>query len=372
MTNNLADNILSDTLKSRLSPTLPDDERFMLMALNEAKKGEFTTRPNPAVGCVIVKNRLIIGKGFHPKAGYPHAEIFALNDVKNNGQDIEGATAYVTLEPCSHAGKTPPCSDALIRSGVARVVVACADPNPQVAGRGIQKLLDAGISVSLGVCQKQAYGLNAGFLKAMATGLPFVRLKMGISLDGRIAMQNGESKWITGGLSRKDVQNLRAKSGAIITGSNTIIADNPTLNVRLPDMELDNIGTTAIPQIKIVVVDRRGKLSPNDDFTVFRNPNTLIWQDDLPALLKTLVSKYQCHDVLVETGVTLATSFLNQNLVDELIIYQAPCLLGATARPMFGEQFERLQDKLDFTLVGVERLGDDVKMIFRPKNLSTA
>lgn len=367
-----SDNMLSDSVKSRLSPALPDDETFMLMALNEAKKGEFTTRPNPVVGCVIVKNNLIIGKGFHPKAGYPHAEVFALTDVKNSGQDTKGVTAYVTLEPCSHTGKTPPCADALVRSGVARVVVACADPNPQVAGRGLQKLLDAGISVSLGVCQKQAYELNAGFLKAMATGLPFVRLKMGISLDGRIAMQNGQSKWITGELSRKDVQNLRAKSGAIITGSNTIIADNPALNVRLPDVELDNIGTTAIPQPKIVVVDRRGKLSLDDDFTVFKNPNTLIWQDDLPTLLKTLVAQYQCHDVLVETGATLATSFLSQNLVDELIIYQAPCLLGATARPMFGGQFERLQDKLNFMLVDVERLGDDVKMIFRPKNLSTA
>lgn len=369
---NALTNILPNTLKSCLSPILPDDERFMMMALDEAKKGEFTTRPNPAVGCVIIKNNLIIGKGFHPKAGFSHAEIFALADAKNNGQNTAGATVYVSLEPCSHTGKTPPCVDALIHSGVTRVVVACADPNPQVAGRGIQKLLDAGISVSLGVCQKQAYELNAGFLKAMATGLPFVRLKMGISLDGRIAMQNGESRWITGELSRMDVQRLRAKSGAIITGSATIIADDPALNVRLPDVELDNIGITAIPQPKIVVVDRRGKLSPDDDFTVLKNPNTLIWQDDLPALLKILVAKYQCHDVLVETGATLATSFLSQNLVDELIIYQAPCLLGATARPMFGGQFERLQDKFDFTLMNVERLGDDIKMVFHPKNLSTA
>lgn len=365
----LPDNMLSDTFKDRLSPALPDDEVFMLMALDEAKKGEFTTRPNPTVGCILVKNNLIIGKGFHPKAGYSHAEVFALNDVRNNGRDTKGATAYVTLEPCSHIGKTPPCADALICSGVARVVVACVDPNPQVAGCGLQKLLDSGISVSLGVCQKQAYELNAGFLKAMATGLPFVRLKMGISLDGRVAMQNGESKWITGELSRRDVQNLRAKSGAVITGSNTIIADNPALNVRLPDMELDNIGTTAIPQPKIVVVDRRGKLSLDDDFTVFKNPNTLIWQDNLSILLKTLVSKYQCHDVLVEAGTTLATSFLSQNLVDELIVYQAPCLLGATARPMFGGKLERLQDKLNFTLVSVERFGDDIKMIFRPKKL---
>lgn len=371
MSDGLADNMLSNAVKSRLSPALSDDEKFMLVALNEAEKGEFTTRPNPAVGCVIVKNNLIIGKGFHPKVGYPHAEVFALNDVKNNGQDIEGATAYVALEPCSHFGRTPPCAGALIESGVSRVVIATLDPNPQVAGKGVEMLLNAGISVSLGVCQKQAYELNAGFLKAMATGLPFVRLKMGISLDGRVAMQNGQSKWITGELSRKDVQNLRAKSGAIITGSNTIIADNPALNVRLPDVELDNIGITAIPQPKIVVIDRRGKLLPDDDFTVLKNPNTLIWQDDLPALLKTLVAKYQCHDVLVETGATLATSFLSQNLVDELIIYQAPCLLGATARPMFGGQFERLQDKLNFTLVDVERLGDDVKMVFRPKNLST-
>ncbi|MDO4897225.1 MAG: bifunctional diaminohydroxyphosphoribosylaminopyrimidine deaminase/5-amino-6-(5-phosphoribosylamino)uracil reductase RibD [Moraxella sp.] len=363
--------ILSDDIKS--CPTaLPDDETFMLMALIEAKKGEFTTRPNPAVGCVIAKNGLIIGKGFHPKVGCSHAEVFALDDVKNNGQDTQGATAYVTLEPCGHFGRTPPCANALMDAGISRVVIATLDPNPKVAGKGVAMLKGAGIDVVVGVCEHQAKDLNKGFLKAMATGLPFVRLKMGISLDGRIAMQNGQSKWITGELSRRDVQNLRAKSGAIITGSGTILADNPALNVRLPDMELDNVGTTAIPQPKIVVVDRSGKLSLDDDFTAFKNPDTLIWRDDLSALLKTLVAEHQCHDVLVEAGATLATGFLNQNLVDELIIYQAPCLLGATARPMFGVDIQHLQDKLNFVLVDVERLGDDVKMIFRPKNLSTA
>lgn len=388
---NALTNILPNALKSCLSPILPDDERFMMMALDEAKKGEFTTRPNPAVGCVIIKNDLIIGKGFHPKAGFPHAEIFALADAKNNGQNTAGATVYVSLEPCSHTGKTPPCVDALIHSGVTRVVVACADPNPQVAGRGIQKLLDAGISVSLGVCQKQAYELNAGFLKAMATGLPFVRLKMGISLDGRIAMQNGESRWITGELSRMDVQRLRAKSGAIITGSATIITDDPALNVRLSDVELDNIGKTAIPQPKVVVMDRSHRLdfkgwqmgncwgvdqlqghNPQSHYQVLSYDNTMIWHNDIAPLLKYLVEKYRCYDVLVETGATLATSFLSQNLVDELIIYQAPCLLGATARPMFGAEIKRLQDKFDFTLMNVERLGDDIKMVFHPKNLSTA
>ncbi len=342
----------------------------MRVAMDEAKKGEFTTRPNPAVGCVIVKNGLIISKGFHPKAGHPHAEVFALAYAKDSGQDMVGATAYVTLEPCSHTGRTPPCAEALIGSGVSRVVVAILDPNPKVAGRGIEKLLNAGMTVSLGVCEEKAKHLNAGFLKAMSQRLPYVRLKMGISLDGRIAMKNGQSKWITSQASRLDVQKLRAKSGAIITGSGTILADNPSLNVRLPKVYLDNIGQTAIPQSKIVVVDRSKRLHKEDDFIVFDDPDTLIWRDDLVKLLTVLVQEHHCYDVLVEAGATLATAFLTQRLVDELIIYQAPCLLGATARPMFGDEIEFLQDRLSFNLMSVEQLEQDIKLTLRPNESS--
>lgn len=366
----LSDLLLND-IKNRLSPALPDDEFYMQMALNEAKKGRFTTRPNPSVGCVIVKHGLVLGVGFHPKAGHSHAEVYALAYAKEQGVDTQGATAYVTLEPCSHTGRTPPCADALIKSGVARVVVACADPNPQVAGRGIDKLLNAGIDVSLGVCESEAKALNAGFLKAMATGLPYVRLKLGISLDGRIAMQNGQSKWITGETARADVQNLRAMSGAIITGSGTIMADNPSLNVRLSDVDLP-IGKTPIAQPKIIVVDRSNRLQLTDNYTVFQNTDTLIWRDDLQSLLKELAQTYHCHDVLVEAGATLASAFLTQNLVDELIIYQAPCLLGATARPMFMADIVNLQDKLNFTLVSHQQMDDDIKLTLTPKKLSTS
>lgn len=360
--------MLCDEVKAQLSPSLPDDEKFMAMAISEARLGEFTTRPNPCVGCVIVKNNLIIGRGFHPKAGFPHAEIFALNDVAS-ANDVKGATAYVTLEPCSHFGRTPPCANALIESGVARVVIANLDPNPKVAGKGVAMLLNAGIAVSVGVCESEAKALNEGFLKAMATGLPFVRLKLGVSLDGKVAMASGESKWITSETSRADVQRLRAKSGAIITGSGTIVADNPSLTVRLPDVALANIGTTAIPQPKIVVVDRTGKTAnanTKNGYQVFNDNNTLVWQDDLHSLLTTLVADYGCYDVLVEAGATLATSFLNHNLVDELIIYQAPCLLGINSKPMFVGEFDLLKDKLNFALKEVVQLGSDVRLTLTP------
>ncbi|MDO4427813.1 MAG: bifunctional diaminohydroxyphosphoribosylaminopyrimidine deaminase/5-amino-6-(5-phosphoribosylamino)uracil reductase RibD, partial [Moraxella sp.] len=249
--------LLDPTLIAQLSPILPDDERFMTMAINEAKQGIYTTRPNPCVGCVLVKDGQILGKGFHPKAGQPHAEIFALNNAKEQGFDVAGASAYVTLEPCSHFGCTPPCASALIQNGVSRVVIANLDPNPKVAGKGVAMLMDAGIIVSVGVCETDAKELNKGFLKAMAVGMPFVRLKLGTSLDGRVAMASGESKWITGETSRADVQRLRAMSGAIVTGSGTILADNPSLNVRT---DIDGTPPTQIPPPKIVVVDRSGKL----------------------------------------------------------------------------------------------------------------
>ncbi|UNU72498.1 bifunctional diaminohydroxyphosphoribosylaminopyrimidine deaminase/5-amino-6-(5-phosphoribosylamino)uracil reductase RibD [Moraxella nasovis] len=338
------------------------DYTFMQAALGLAKKGLYTTRPNPCVGCVIVKDNLIIGQGFHPKAGLPHAEIYALNDAKAHGYDIKGATAYVTLEPCSHYGQTPPCSKALIESGINKVIIATFDPNPQVAGRGISMLQNAGIDTQIGVCEREARKLNAGFLKAMATGLPYVRVKIATSLDGRTAMASGESKWITGEMARIDVQKLRARSGAIITGSRTVLADNPALTVRLDTLDLVNISPP-----KIVVMDRTGKLKNTDNYQVFNNKNTLLWQDDIKSLLQTLVSEYQCYDVLVEAGSTLATSFLIAGFVDELIVYQAPCLLGKTARAMFDGKFDQLADRLSFNLESCERLGDDLKMTFGQK-----
>lgn len=338
----------------------PEDVYYMSLAIAEARKGEFTTRPNPAVGCVIVKDNKIIGTGFHPKAGQPHAEVFALKAASEHG-GAQGATAYVTLEPCSHTGRTPPCADALVGSGVARVVVASLDPNPKVAGRGIKKLQDAGIQVVVGVCADEAKSLNLGFLKAMQTGKPYVRLKVAASLDGRTAMASGESKWITGEIAREDVQRLRAKSAAIITGSGTIIADNPTLNVRSTQLGVD---VASIPQPKVVVVDRRGRISSTDAYQVLARVDTLLWQAELSQLLDELVRVHQCYDVLVEAGATLSGAFIQAGLVDELIVYQAPCILGADAKPMFDFGIDELAAQHRFRLDDMTKMGTDIRLVY--------
>lgn len=338
------------------------DVYYMTLAIEEAKKGELTTRPNPAVGCVLVKDGGIIGKGFHPRAGMPHAEVFALRDTLSSGHEVRGATAYVTLEPCSHTGRTPPCADALIDAGVKKVVVACLDANPKVAGRGIKRLQEAGIEVVIGLCQEQAHELNRGFLKAMATGMPYVRLKMACSLDGKIAMASGESKWITGGQAREDVQRWRAKSSALVTGSGTILADDPALSVRSSRLGLP---VDQLLQPKIVVVDRSHRLDTSSHYQVFDRPDTLIWRDDLPTLLKALVVDYQCYDVLVEAGSVLSGAFIQTDLVDELIIYQAPCILGASAQSMFDLNLQHLSDQRRFQLVDSSRVGQDQRMILR-------
>lgn len=338
-----------------------EDVYYMTLAIEEAKKGQFSTKPNPAVGCVIVKDNLIIGKGFHPKAGLPHAEVYALADAKNHGFDVSGATAYVTLEPCSHTGRTPPCADALIRSGIARVVVACLDANPLVSGNGIHKLVQAGIEVVVGVCEQAAHELNRGFLKAMRTGRPYVRLKMAMSLDGRIAMKDGESKWITGADAREDVQRLRAKSGVIITGSGTIIADDPALSVRSSRL---GVALDDVMQPSIVVLDRRGRLTIDSPYQVFGRADTMIWRGGLNELLDEL-GVSGCRDVLVETGGVLAGAFVAQDLVDELIIYQAPCILGNDAKAGFELTLERLSAQKRFELIEHQTVGQDLKLVLR-------
>lgn len=346
--------------------TVHQDQYFMQLAIDLAKKGQFTTRPNPCVGCVIVKDGQIIGKGYHYQAGQPHAEVFALQEAKANiGNDLSGATAYVTLEPCSHHGRTPPCADALIKANISRVVVAVTDPNPKVAGGGIAKLQNAGIHVTTNVCHDKAYDLNQGFFKTMSGKLPYVRLKIACSLDGRMAMANGQSKWITGELARQDVQQLRAMSGAIITGSQTILDDVPKLNVRSKNFA----NLADIPQPLLVILDRRKRLSLQDDcVTLQQNRPLWLCQDDknLSEILTILRDDYQIHDVLVESGATLATAFLQANLVDELIVYQAPCLLGKTAKPMFNASFDYIHEQLRFNLVSRETIGNDLKLIFKP------
>lgn len=335
------------------------DNYFMMLAIEQAKLGIYTTRPNPAVGCVIVQAEQIVGQGFHPQAGLPHAEVFALKDA---GDRAAGATAYVTLEPCSHTGRTPPCAEALITAGIKRVVIAGLDPNPKVAGRGVALLQQAGITVRVGVLAEQAEALNQGFLKAMRTQMPYVRLKIATSLDGRTAMASGESKWITGAAAREDVQKLRAKSAAIITGSQTVIADNPKLNVRSTHLGID---VEKVPQPLVVILDRSERLAydTRSSYKLCQQADTLYWRDDdLSMLLKRLVSEHQCYDVLVEAGASVAGSFLSQQLVDELIIYQAPCLLGSQAQAMINFNPLTLAQQLRFKYHNVEHMESDIKI----------
>ncbi|WP_179992215.1 MULTISPECIES: bifunctional diaminohydroxyphosphoribosylaminopyrimidine deaminase/5-amino-6-(5-phosphoribosylamino)uracil reductase RibD [unclassified Acinetobacter] len=354
---------------------LTQDQIWMRRAIELARQGQYSTKPNPNVGCVIVKDGIVVGEGFHPKAGQPHAEVFAMRQA---GEQARGATAYVTLEPCAHYGRTPPCAKGLVEAGVAKVIVACPDPNPLVAGKGVQILKDAGIDVEVGICEDEAHPLNDGFLKAMATGMPYVRLKIASSLDGRTAMASGESKWITGPEARQDVQHWRAISGAVITGIETVLADDCQLNVRsLKGM--NDISTVVQP--KRIILDRQGRLPLTTK--ILETPETVMVMgpyrqeladlgviqfeiQPLKELLQQLVQQHQIYDVLVEAGATLSTAFLQAGLVDELISYVAPTLLGQTARSMFNAEFSRMAEQLRFKLQDVTRLGDDVRFRLIP------
>lgn len=353
---------------------LKKDQYWMQQAIELAKRGLYSTKPNPNVGCVIVKDEQLIGEGFHPKAGQPHAEVFALRQAAEQAQ---GATAYVTLEPCAHYGRTPPCAEALVKAQVKKVVVACPDPNPLVAGKGVQILKNAGIEVEVGICEDLAEKLNQGFLKAMSTGMPYVRLKVASSLDGRTAMASGESKWITGAIARQDVQHWRAISGAVITGIETVIADDCQLNVR----SLSHIDIQTVAQPKRVVLDRQGRLPLTTK--ILENPETVMVMgpyrqeladlgviqleiQPLKVLLQILSKQHQIYDVLVEAGATLSTAFLQEGLVDELISYIAPTFLGKSARAMFNAEFEYMAQQLRFTLLDVTQLDQDIRLRLIP------
>ncbi len=357
---------------------LDQDQIWMQRALALAAKGRYTTRPNPAVGCVLVKDGVCIGEGFHPKAGQPHAEVFALRMA---GEQAAGATAYVTLEPCAHFGRTPPCANALIEAKVARVVIATLDPNPKVGGQGLARIQAAGIATRVGVCEAEAQTLNAGFLQTMAGGRPYVRLKVAASLDGRTAMASGESKWITGAAARLDVQHFRALSGAIITGIGTVLADNPRLNVR----ELaDGSDVALIPQPLRVVLDRKGRMPQDADLlqhqaSLLLVGQTPVWHQEgdvavwpempLAALLDRLKTERQIHDVLVEAGPTLTGAFIEAGLVDELIVYLAPTLLGSDGRPMFTLPLTQMSQQIRWQTVSLTQIGDDLRWILRPERV---
>lgn len=355
--------------------SLEQDQIWMRRAIELARQGQYSTKPNPNVGCVLVKDGVLIGEGFHPQAGQPHAEVFALRQA---AEQARGATAYVTLEPCAHYGRTPPCAKGLVDAGVAKVIVACPDPNPLVAGKGVQILREAGIEVEVGLCEAEAHQLNLGFLKAMATGQPYVRLKVASSLDGRTAMASGESKWITGAAARLDVQHWRAISGVVITGIDTVLADDCQLNVR----ELDAaIHIENIVQPKRLVLDRQGRLPLTAK--ILAQPDTVMvmgpYRQDLAELgvqqfaveplkelLQRLVKAHQIYDVMVEAGATLSTAFLQEKLVDEVISYVAPTFLGQSARAMLNVEFSYMAEQLRFKLNTVRQFGDDVRLCLTP------
>ncbi|MCW9024323.1 MAG: bifunctional diaminohydroxyphosphoribosylaminopyrimidine deaminase/5-amino-6-(5-phosphoribosylamino)uracil reductase RibD [Gammaproteobacteria bacterium] len=349
------------------------DYRYMSHALQLAKRGLNTTDPNPRVGCVVVKQDSIVGEGWHVRAGEAHAEIHALQSA---GDNAKGATAYVTLEPCSHHGRTPPCSQALIDAGLSRVVIAMQDPHSRVDGSGIQQLRDAGIQVDSGLLEDQAGKLNPGFIKRMKNKRPYVRLKMAMSLDGRTAMASGESQWITSAGAREDVQRLRARSSAIITGVGTVLADDPSMNVRLEGTERQPLRVVVDTNLSMPTTAKMLGLpgrtvimtcSEDDDAIQalteagaevlcmpYCNHNV-----SLANVLDTL-AEMDINEVLVETGATLSGSMLQEGLIDELIIYMAPSIMGDNARGLFRlPNIESMDDKVKLDITDIRAVGCD-------------
>lgn len=352
------------------------DHKFMSRALYLAKKGIYTTAPNPNVGCVLVKDAEVIGEGWHEKAGEAHAEI---NALKQAGNKAKGATAYVTLEPCCHQGKTPPCTDALIKAKVTRVVAAMIDPHSKVAGQGLKQLESAGIHVEQGLLEEQAKVLNLGFIKRMQKRLPYVRCKLAMSLDGRTAMASGESKWITSAAAREDVQRLRAMSAAILTGVGTVLADDPSMTVRLDGVDNQPLRVVVDTNLSMPtnakMLKEKGKTllmtcSADEDVTqaledagadIHMMPfcNSSV---DLKSVLQQL-SDMQINDVLLETGATLSGAMLQAGLIDELIIYMAPVLMGNTARGLFVlPGMETMQDKIELEIIDQRMVGQDIRL----------
>jgi len=349
---------------------------MMHRALELAARGLYTTHPNPRVGCVIVNGDRIVGEGWHVKAGDAHAEV---NALKQAGDHARGATVYVTLEPCSHLGRTPPCVDALIAAGIRRVVYATQDPNPLVNGGGLNKLREAGIVVDGPVCEAEARSLNAGFIKRMQQGLPLVRLKLGMSADGRTALANGVSKWITSELSRHDVQRWRARSSAVLTGIGTVLADDPQMNVRADDIDMLGRQVFRIVCDSHLRIPSTAKLLDSEDTLIYTAaiPRMLgkativpVGDDghghvDLHEVLRDL-AKRGCNEILVEAGAILSGTLLSQNLIDEILLYVAPVLLGHDARPLVKlPLIAAMTEGTQLELLDILKLGSDVRLHYR-------
>lgn len=364
------------------------DVHYMARALELARKGLYSTHPNPRVGCVIVREGQIVGEGWHALAGEPHAEVHALRQA---GEQARGATAYVTLEPCSHHGRTPPCADALVNAGVTRVVASMQDPNPEVAGRGLLRLMTAGIAVQCGVLEAEARALNKGFIKRMETGQPYVRIKLAMSLDGRTAMASGESQWITGPEARSAVQRLRAQSSVVLTGADTVLADKARLTVRPDELGL-NAELTALAAASAplrVLID--GRLRVPLDAPFFQAGSALVatcaaasargrYHDegheivamadsaghvDLRKLLTELGTR-GVNEVLVEAGPRLAGAFTRLGLVDEFQIFIAGKFLGSSARPLLDLPLAQMSEALELNIVEMRAVGNDWRVIALP------
>ena len=369
------------------------DEFLMAQAIALAKKGWYTTHPNPRVGCVLVRDEQVIARGWHQFAGQGHAEVNALADLERNKQSAKGATAYVTLEPCSHFGRTPPCSNALIEAGIARVVVAMADPNPLVAGKGIKRLQEHGLEVRVGVLEAEARALNPGFIQRMETGKPLLRCKMAMSLDGRTAMASGESQWITSTQARADVQRLRGESSAVLTGIGTVLADNPSMNVR--DKRFADMDSERLRQPDRVIMDSQLKILPEakilhqEGLSVICTAKASRRQTQkIPALeqqgvlieyleteiiagrevlsassLMAVLAQHQYNEVLLEAGATLGGSLLQAGVVDELVIYMAPHLMGSEARGLFNiPGLDKMADRIELDIKDIRAVGSDFRI----------
>ena len=373
-----------------------DDYDYMARAIALAKKGLYSTKPNPAVGCVIVNQGEVVGEGWHQRAGMPHAERVAL---ANAGAKAKGATVYVTLEPCSHHGRTPPCADGLIEAGVVEVVMAMVDPNPLVSGQGIARLKQAGIEVKTGLMEEEARNLNKGFIHKMQSQMPYVKIKMATSLDGRTAMDNGESQWITGAEARADVHKMRAQAGAIVTGIGTVLADDPSLTVRLSDDELKAMNLTPENAHPLRVVLDPSLSMPLDAKMLSQFGRTLVMTTkesverspevveamfakqieivavsaredrlDVKAILKYLAEEESINDVLVESGAMVAGGFIESGYVNEIHSFVAPCFMGNKAKPMFDlPRVQSMDDKIEFQFESITPFGEDIKLVLKPK-----
>tara|TARA_B110000238_G_scaffold199144_1_gene245555 strand:+ start:109 stop:1266 length:1158 start_codon:yes stop_codon:yes gene_type:complete len=368
------------------------DHFYMQRAISLAKKGHYTTSPNPRVGCVLVKNDQVIGEGFHQKAGCGHAEVNALLACRQSKKSPQGATAYVTLEPCSHFGQTPPCANGFIKAGIKHVVIAMVDPNPKVSGKGISMLEDAGITTSRGLLQADAMALNKGFVSLMTTGLPYVRCKLAASLDGKTAMANGESKWITSPEARKNVQKLRAQSCAVITGADSVLTDDARMNVRYQELgELQkHFSEAQLRQPIRVIIDSKNRLTPDLALFELASPIILIrtnikdktlWPPFVEQLqcssidngageekvnlaeLLVLLAKRGFNDLLIESGGQLAGAFIEQNLVDELILFQAPKLMGGKGKSLVQlPSINELSSAKKLSINEVIMIGPDIRI----------